>query len=164
MDKKKIDTLKNVVIIVLSLVIVFGIAFVVPELKNCSSCKEEVKSITNISMDEYRTLLNGEEVSLIYIASPTCQHCMAQEPIMKRLVNEYDFAVNYLNVSSLTDEEVDEVYKLYGAAQEEQYQLDGVRTPTMLLVQGGKLLDINLGEMPLNDLVAFIGQYTSIGE
>ena len=44
-------------------------------------------------MDEYRTLLSGEEVSLIYIASPTCGYCAQQEPIMKQLVNEYDVPV-----------------------------------------------------------------------
>ncbi len=160
-----IDKIKNAVIIVLSLVIVLGLAYVIPELKNCKSCNVPEKTITNISMAEYRELLNGSDVSLIYIASPKCTHCQAQEPIMKRLVNEYDIDVNYLNVLTLSDEEADELYSLYGSVQVERYgeDVDGVRTPTMLLVQNGKLLDLHLGEIALLDLVDFIEQYVEIG-
>lgn len=166
MDKKKnnIDKLKNAAIIVLSLIIVFGIAFVVPELRDCGSCKEEEKQITEIQAKEFKELLNGEEVSLIYLAMPTCGYCAQQEPIMKKLVNEYDFAVNYLNVSGLTDKESDEVYKSYGEMQNKRYSVDGVRTPTILLVQKGKVLDMNLGTMTLEKLVEFIEKYTKITE
>ncbi len=164
MKKETIDKLKNAAIIVLSLIIVFGLAYVVPELKNCNSCKKEEKTITDISMDEFREILNGEDASLIYIASPQCAHCMAQEPIMKRLVNEYDVVVNYLNVLAISDQEADEVYSLYGDMQVEKYELSDVRTPTMLVVQQGKVIDMHLGEMALDELVDFLGQYMTIEE
>lgn len=159
-----VEKLKNVVIIILSLIIVFGIAFVVPELKECGSCKEEEKGLTEISAKEYKDLLNGDEVSLIYIASPTCGYCAQQEPIMKQLVNEYDVTVNYLNISGISDSEGDEVYNSYAEMQMKNYQLDGVRTPTILLVQKGKVIDMNLGAMSLDNLVKFIEKYITITE
>lgn len=162
--KENIEKLKNVVIIMLSLIIVFGIAFVVPELKECGSCKEEEKGLTEISASEYKELLNGEEVSLIYIASPTCGYCAQQEPIMKQLVNKYDVTVNYLNISAVTSAESTEIYNSYSAKQVADYQLEGVRTPTILLVQGGKVVDMNLGSMSLDNLVAFIKNYVEITE
>lgn len=162
--KENIEKLKNVVIIMLSLIIVFGIAFVVPELKECGSCKEEEKGLTEISASEYKALLNGEEVSLIYIASPTCGYCAQQEPIMKQLVNKYDVTVNYLNISAVTSAESTEIYNSYAAKQVADYQLEGVRTPTILLVQGGKVVDMNLGSMSLDKLVAFIKNHVEITE
>lgn len=160
-----IDKIKNAVIIVLSLIIVFGLAYVIPELKNCKACNV-VKELTQISMDEYRELLNGEEVSLIYIASPTCPHCINQKPIMNRLVNEYDVVVNYLNTNNLSMDEADELYELYGDVQVERYgeKNSGVLTPTIILVQNGKLVDMNLGEIDLDDLVAFLSQYMNVEE
>lgn len=164
MEKQNtVDKIKNAVIIVLSLIIVFGIAFVVPELRECGSCKE-IKDITEIDAKKFKELLNGEEISLIYLAMPTCGHCAQQQPIMKQLVSEYDFTVNYLNVSAITNEESDEVYKTYAEMQKKEYSLDGVRTPTILLVQKGKVLDMNLGTMTLEKLVEFIEQYVKITE
>lgn len=163
-EKMNIEKLKNVVIILLSLIIVFGIAFVVPELKECGVCKEEQLDLTNINASEYKELLNGEEISLIYIASPTCGYCAQQEPIMKQLVNKYKIEVNYLNISAITNAESNEVYKSYASLQMEKYQLDGVRTPTILLVQKGKIVDMNLGSMPLDNLVKFIQKHIEITE
>lgn len=162
MKKENIDKLKNVVIIILSLIIVFGIAFVIPELKECGSCKVEEKGLTEISASEYKELLNGEEVSLVYIAMPTCGYCAQQEPIMKQLVNEYGITVNYLNISAVTDKESDEVYNSYKALQMKNYNLDGVRTPTILLVQKGKVIDMNLGGMELTNLVKLLSKYIEV--
>ncbi len=168
MEKKKKNFNKEKfqtgVIIVLSLIIVFGLAYFVPELKNCGSCKEEELDITEITMDDYRSLLNGEEVSLIYVASPTCGYCAQQEPIMKQLVNEYGVTVNYLNVSNITSDEADELYAAYGEIQEERYEVDGVRTPTILLVQNGKVIDMNLSTISLTELVELLQKYMTIEE
>lgn len=162
MKKEQIEKLKNVVIIILSLIIVFGIAFVVPELKECGSCKVEEKGLTEIDADEYKALLSGEEVSLVYIASPTCGYCAQQEPIMKQLVNKYGVTVNYLNISATSNEESKEVYDSYKDLQMKNYDLDGVRTPTMLLVQKGKVVDMHLGGMELDKLVDFLAKYMEV--
>jgi len=164
--KKKdinVDKLKNIVIIILFLIIVFGLAFVVPELKNCGSCAKPAE-LTNINIEDYRKVLSSDDVSLIYIASPSCGYCAQQEPIMKELVSNYDFEVNYLNTNNVTSEEMEEVYKLYGAAQETEYGVDGVRTPTILIVQKGKLLDMQLGNIDLQGLVNMLSQYTTVKE
>lgn len=162
--RTKLEKIQTVVIVILSLVIVFGLAYFVPELKNCGTCKVEEKELTSITMEDYRTLLNGEQVSLVYLAQPGCGYCQQQEPIMKEFVNEYDFEVNYLDTSKMDNKEADEVYNLYKTVQEERYEVDGVRTPTILVVQKGKLLDMNLGNMALDELVAMLQKYTKIGE
>ena len=85
---------------------------------------------------------------------------------MNRLVNEYDVVVNYLNTNNLSMDEADELYELYGDVQVERYgeRNSGVLTPTILLVQNGKLVDMNLGEIDLDDLVAFLSPYMNVEE
>ena len=156
------EKVQSAIIIVLSLIIVFGLAYVVPELKNCGQCEE--KTITEISMEDYRKLLADDEVSLIYLASPTCGYCAQQQPVMQELVTKYDFDVNYLNTSTMDEDDVEEVYALYGATQESVYGSEGLRTPTMLIVQNGKLLDMNLGYMELEELIELLQKYTEIEE
>lgn len=162
-NKINMDKVKNAVIIVLSLIIIFGIAFVVPELKDCGSCTE-VLEITQIDAKKYKELLNGDEVSLIYIASPSCGYCAQQEPIMKQFLNQYKIDVNYLNVAAISNSDSDEVYSTYKEMQMKEYSLDGVRTPTILLVQKGKVLDMNLGTMAIEKLEEFVKQYVEITE
>ena len=158
------EKIQSVIIVILSLIIVFGLAFVVPELKNCGSCENKEASITEIKMAEYRELVKEDEVSLIYLASPTCGYCAQQQPIMQELVAKYDVPVNYLNTSQMTTEDVEEVYNLYGPTQEATYGQEGLRTPTMLIVKDGKLLDMNLGYMELEELVSWLQQYTTVKE
>lgn len=162
-NKINVDKIKNAVIILLSLIIVFGVAFVVPELKDCGNCIETLE-ITQIDAKKYKELLNGDEVSLIYIASPSCGYCAQQQPIMQQFLNKYKFDVNYLNVAAISNSDSDEVYSTYGEMQMKEYSLDGVRTPTILLVQKGKVLDMNLGTMTLEELVKFVEQYVEITE
>ena len=159
-----IEKIKTAVIIILSLIIVFGAAFIIPELKECGSCKEEQLDLTAIDAKKYKELLNGEEPSLVYIASPTCGYCAQQEPIMKQLVNDYGVTVNYLNISSVTNDESADIYNTYAAMQVKNYELDGVRTPTILIVQNGKVIDMNLGSMPLDNLLKFVKNYIEITE
>lgn len=163
-EPSKKEKIQSVIIVILSLVIVFGLAYFVPELQNCGSCQEKEVELTKITMDDYRTLLAGDEVSLIYLASPTCGYCAQQEPIMKQLMSKYDVNVNYLNTSKINNDEADEVYKVYGKVQEERYEVDGVRTPTILLVQKGKLVDMNLGNIDLDDLVDLLQKYITVEE
>ena len=162
-NKINMDKIKNAVIIVLSLIIIFGIAFAVPELRDCGSCTE-VLEITQIDVKKYKELLSGDEVSLVYIASPTCGYCAQQEPIMKQFLNKYKFDVNYLNVAAISNSDSDQVYATYKEMQMKEYNLDGVRTPTILLVQKGKVLDMNLGTMTIEKLVEFVKQYVEITE
>ena len=158
-----VDKLKNAAIIVLSLIIVFGLAFVVPELKNCGECNQ-TKTVTEVTMEDYRSLVASNDISLIYVASPTCGYCAQQLPIMEELVNKYNVEVNYLNTSTLSNEEVNELYTIYGSVQESVYGQEGLRTPTMLLVQSGKLLDMKLGGSELDELVSWLQKYIEIEE
>lgn len=158
------EQVQSVIIVILSLIIVFGLAYFVPELRNCGSCTSEEVELTDIDLEGYKELLNDDEVSLIYLASPSCGYCQQQEPIMEDLIREYNFPVNYFNTSTMTSDEAEEVYKLYGSMQEERYEVDGLRTPTILIVQKGKLLDMNLGNIELEDLVDLLEKYTTVGE
>jgi len=157
-----IEKIKTGIIILLSLVIVFGVAFVVPELKNCGSCKEVLPDITSITMEDFRKIIKEDEVSLIYIASPTCGHCINQKPIMQQLVRDYGVTVNYLNVTKLGQKDYDELYDFYVSIQIDKYEQDGILTPTILLVKNEKVLEVNLGEIGLDNLVKMLNKYVKV--
>ena len=147
----KKEKIQSIIIAVLSLIIVFGVAFFASELKYCD-VKEEIQ-LEEIGMNEFITLLNDESASIIYIARPGCGYCQQQEPIMKAVVNEYNLTVHYLNTDNLTNENMSYIFKL----DEKLFGENGKNfgTPTTLIVKKGEIVDSVIGLTQIKDLVTF---------
>ena len=142
MTKK--EKVQSVIIAVLSLVIVFGVAYFASELKYCKKDVDEgTVELPQIGITEYITLLNGSDASIVYVARPTCSYCQRQEPIVKEIASEYDLVVHYLNTDELSSSDMDVLFKsdvdLFG----EEGKNFG--TPTTLIVKGGKIIDSIVG-------------------
>lgn len=152
------------IIVALLLVIIFGLAFFASELKGCK--KEVVKQaqLTTITMDDFNELWNDEAVSVIYLARDTCGYCQQQKPILIEFMTKYDVVVNYIDVSKLDTDGANTLYEKYGAFQEEKYGVDGIRTPTILFISGGKLLYQTLGVIDEAGLVDYFTEYGLISE
>ena len=147
----KKEKIQSIIIAVLSLIIVFGVAFFASELKYCD-VKEEIQ-LEEIGMNEFITLLNDESASIIYIARPGCGYCQQQEPIIKAVVNEYNLTVHYLNTDNLTNENMSYIFKL----DEKLFGENGKNfgTPTTLIVKKGEIVDSVIGLTQNKDLVTF---------
>lgn len=147
------------IILALVLVIIFGVAFFASELKGCTKEVVEKAQLTSITMDNFDELWNGEEVSVIYLAKDDCGYCQQQKPVLIDVMTEYDIVVNYLDVNTLDNDAANTLYEKYGSFQEENYGVDGIRTPTMLFVSGGKLLYQTLGVIDEAGLIEYFTNY-----
>ena len=141
------------VIAVLSLVILCGIAYFASEIKYCDKTEKEVE-LDNIGINEFTTLLNGEDASIIYIARPGCYYCQQQEPIVKELVSEYELVFHYLNTDELTEADMNKIF----VVDVELFGKDGddFGTPTTLVVKNGKIVDALVGLTEKADFKDFL--------
>jgi len=115
---------------------------------------EERKELNNINIDDYLSLLAGEEASIIYIARPTCSHCQVQKPIMENLVFKYEnLKINYLNTDELDNEGMGKLQS------SDDFFKEGWGTPTTLIVKGGKIVDSIAGETSGASLVELFKKY-----
>ena len=88
--------------------------------------EEEQEELNEITVDEYLKLKEGKDLSIIYIARPTCSHCVVQTPRMKYIKYKYQLEINYLNTDNFStdntdyekmermDQAVDKIRKKYG--------------------------------------------------
>lgn len=171
------DKLKNVVIVILILIIVVGITFVVSELSgkggvraisnnNTSYNNEEVVDIpeeeqkehTEIDIDKYLALKEGSELSIIYIARPTCGFCVKQGPELKNVAYLYNLNINYLNTDELDQ---DGFNKLIAS---DSYFSEGFGTPLTLLVKDNKIVDKAEGYRTKDELITFFKTNNLIAE
>lgn len=140
----KREKIQGIIIAILSVIIVFGVAYFASELKYCKNDTEEkIVELPQIGITEYTTLLNGSEASIVYVARPTCYYCQQQEPIVKELVSKYDLVFHYLNTDKLSSKEMDILYK----SDTSLFGKDGSEfgTPTTLVVKNGKVVDSLVG-------------------
>lgn len=169
MNKKTIENIKTAAIIVLVLVIVFGASYYSSELKECnndgsttntvstdssstessSTDEYDTSAFNSIDIDQYLSLKEGDNLSIIFVARPTCYYCHQQVPILSEVVNEYGIAVNYLDTDELDDE---------GQAkfiQSDDSFSEGYGTPMILLVKNDKIVDKLSGLTQKDNLVDF---------
>ena len=118
----------------------------------------EKKDLTSINIDEYLSLLDGSEASVIYIGRPTCSHCQVQKPIMEHIVYKYDVKIHYLDTDELDD---DGISKLQSS---DEYFSEGWGTPLTLVVKDGSIKDKVSGESSTADLVEMFKMYDLIKE
>lgn len=173
MKKENIDKLKNVTIVALILIIVFGASYFTSELQEdkgdnknnttttststsssststSSDIKEDEQAdLNDIDIDEYLDLKKASDASIIYIARPTCHYCQEEEPIVKNIVYEYKVKVNYLNTDELDDNGQAKLIK------SDDYFSEGYGTPILLVVKNDKIVDKLEGLSDKDTIVKF---------
>ncbi|MGN0974095.1 MAG: thioredoxin family protein [Bacilli bacterium] len=164
-EKSKNNSTKALIIAILVLTL-FGILFAISENKNEkfvepeTFSEEEQAELKNITVDDYLALKAGSDVSVIYIARPTCSHCVVQTPRMKYIKYKYGVEINYLNTDEF-DEEGTDYDKLVAS---DDFFDEGFGTPTILIVQNDKIIDSVSGESEISDVVELFKTHELIKE
>ena len=155
MDKKKILTIIGVIafviIIILSIVIKpvnSGSDSTSKKLTNdpttimnnaqAESAKvedSEKGEFNQINVDTYLAFKAGEEPKIVLVARPTCSYCQIAEPIVQKIIHDYNVEVNYLNTDNFEGEDQSNFVK-----SDDMFS-EGFGTPMLLLVQNGKIVD-----------------------
>lgn len=154
----KKEKIQGIIIAILSLIIVFGGAYFASELKYCDQ-KEELR-FEEIGFNEFVTLLNDNNKSIIYIARPGCTFCQRQQPILKGVMNDNNLLIYYLNTDNLTEENMKYIYSLDVDTFGENGKEFG--TPTILIVNKGEISEAIVGLTQKDDLVNFFKKHNFI--
>ncbi len=139
-NNKDIEKFKTIIIVALALVLVFVTSVIVPEyvdMKNkLNSTGDDIieseYGFKGIGITEYQKLLKNDELTLIYIGRPDCPYSANQNPVLKELMDEHGFVVNYLNINDLDGDDY-AVEALF--ASDTRFTEDGLKTPTIILVE-----------------------------
>lgn len=128
------DILKRIIIII-SIVGVIGLAIGVTTFK-----QSESKEFTKITLSEYLKLNNDSKKSIVLVARPTCAYCAKFTPVLKKVMNELDIVVNYIN----TDEFSSEDWEVFNNSND---YLKNTKwgTPLVMIVQNGSVIAVNEG-------------------
>lgn len=99
-------------------------------------------------IEEFKEEFNDEERTIIYFASPSCQYCILQTPVLETIADDYDLDYYYLDSSQLSNSQTKEVMELL--------ELEKASTPTTVVVEKGKVIDTQVGYKAGKEYVEFL--------
>lgn len=145
---KKNSNLKTIIGIILAVLVVFAFIYSIIESKSYMNYYNEV------TVSEAQEIIKDDELSILYWASPDCPHCVRFGPIVKKVSRENKITFNYINAASLTNDEYATMLTYFGAFDESY--VGGLGTPSIILVQDGKVVDISVGALQESELVNYL--------
>lgn len=97
---------------------------------------DEKVELNEISVDQYLDYYNGKEPKLVLVARPTCGYCQIAEPIIQKLIKDYNLELYYLNTDNLEGSDSAKF------TQSNEKFSDGFGTPMLLVVGNKKIIDM----------------------
>jgi len=132
MSKEKKKTI--ILTVVLSVICLALIGFlVVDTLKENGVITSEE---TNEVMKEFNKQFNSKERKVIFFASSACAYCELQKPILETIAEDYDMEYFEIDAATLGLKQREEII--------EKLEIEG-KTPTTVIVQNGKVIDVAQG-------------------
>lgn len=92
--------------------------------------------VNYISYDEYEELLESEDAEVLVIGQTTCSYCIKAKPILNQIVVDEDVEINYLNITDLSEEDINEF-----STSLEYLETNDWGTPLTLIVSEGEIID-----------------------
>lgn len=115
-----------------------------------------ITNMNQINVDEFVELFNSEDVKVILVASLTCPHCTALKPKLNKIAGELDAEVNYLEISTLNDEEKE---KFYGA---NEFMKENGSIPLVIAVKNNEVIDSFKGNIDETQIESFLRKNLNI--
>lgn len=112
---------------------------------------DEIKEL----MEDFNEEFNSKERTVIFYASSGCGYCELQKPILESIAEDYD--MDYLEIDSaiLGEKQRNEILEKLGIKQ---------ATPTTVIVQNGKVIDVAEGYTEGSAYVEFFSRNELIPE
>ena len=177
LTKEQMEKVKTWVIIILGVLVFFGVTYFVSEnIGDRSKDKEPIKQqanqttlleegevlnedeqseLTAVTMTDLKNILENGEKKIIMLGTETCHWCIEEKPILKALVYKYHVEIGYMDLNLLTSDEDSELRSLHEGLQ-------AFGTPTFIVVDQGKVIDVLVGGRTTKEVTSLLKQYQII--
>lgn len=121
------------------------------------------KNITFVDFKKYEELIYENKTNIVVIGASSCSNCIAFKPTINEVADEYDIVINYLDLDKVTQDEKQSFYTSLDnlGYDDPDYLNDGsFGTPTILIVENGKIKDYVIGRRTISQLVR---EFTKLG-
>ena len=97
-------------------------------------------------MENYNTIINGEQLTLVDFYATWCGPCKMMHPVLTQLKDELGDSIRIIKIDVDKNESLSMNYRIQSV-------------PTLMLFRKGEVLWRQSGALSVNDLKAIIAQY-----
>ena len=119
---------------------------------------EERKEMTKITVDQYLELYKADRYSVVLLSKDTCSYCQLAIPILENIVYNYDADIKYIDVASMSEDDV------YNLVKSDDVFNEGYGTPFLMVVGQNEIKDNIDGLSTKDGYIEFLKKYKFIGE
>ena len=112
-----------------------------------------------ITYSNYLEKIDSNEPFLVVIVKDGCGYCEMYEPILKEVADEYNLAINYINLTNLSEEEYNNLAQSNAYLKKNQWG-----TPTTLFMLGDSVIDSIGGYVDKDKFVDFVKENFVVNE
>ena len=118
----------------------------------------DVSMFNAIDADDMLDILNknDDEVYFVNVGRSDCAFSIQFLPSLQQSVEEYDYTLNYLSTSKLS-EKIDEIRKKDDAFSDDDTYLGS--TPMVYAIKNGKVIDVNAGATEYDEYTSFLEEH-----
>ena len=106
--------------------------------------------------NEFESAFNGENNTLVYLGSSTCNYCQLLNPSLEDMKNRYDFSYVYVDASEISSSYLNKILK--------KLELSRLGTPYMAVVSNGEVVDSQNGYADYDIIFEFLQENNIIAE
>jgi len=105
------------------------------ETESAAVTEDQMGDFVDVDVNTYLSYYAGSEAKIILLARPTCHYCTIAEPILHKLVKDYNLEINYLNPDNFTEEDQTNFVK-----SDAEFNA-GYGTPFLFIVRDNQIVD-----------------------
>lgn len=103
----------------------------------------------NITVEDMKKLIKSETPVVIWFGSQTCSYCISFSEVLDDSYWDYYYDINYIDITTLSDSDFETLKYI-------DSKLDIEYTPTVMVLQNGKVKDIKTGTMDKDEYYDFL--------
>lgn len=115
-----------------------------------SAVKYDISNFTVLNANSFITTFNSTDTNIIFWGRETCNISVEEVEILNKIITDYEYKINYLDIENVTDDEYKTLSNL------DEFIADYLwTTPIIIITKDGKIIDSKVGYTDYDSLVKF---------
>lgn len=115
------------------------------------SSEYDISMFKAITMDDFKEMFKEDKTYVVFTGRSTCGYCVAFLPHAQKSVEKYDYTLYYLDVDTITKDDVEDAIEL-DSSLEDTFS----NTPMVYVIDNGEVVDVNEGYTDYDVFAGFL--------
>ena len=126
---------------------------------------KNIDNLIFIDYDDYKELLEDDNVNIVVVGQSACIYCNRVKPILNNISKAYKIDINYFNVNEQNNDDLKEFFEelpKLGFDSDTLIKDETFNMPTVLIIEDGKIVSYLENEHNLEEYISYFKENSVI--